>query len=262
METIRQLDGRPMVIRTVDLGADKFAGIHDIAVERNPFLGRRSIRYCLDHPEVLSEQLRAVLRASAHGVISVMFPLISSLEEVLQVRQILDGLRAEFDRDGKAYDHDMRVGIMIEVPSAAVTASLLAEHVDFFSIGTNDLIQYTLAIDRANEHVTHLYRPLHPAVLRLVKTATDAGHDKGIEVGICGEMASEIMYAILLLGLGIDHLSVAPPVIVPELKKIIRTVSMSDAERLAAEVMACPDSETALQALTAFNRELLPELFP
>ena len=262
MESIRQLDGRPLIIRTVDLGADKFAGIHDLAVERNPSLGRRSIRYCLDHPDVLREQLRAVLRASAHGDVRVMFPLISSLEELMQVRQILTDLQEEFEQRGEEFDREMEVGIMIEVPSAAICAPMLAEHVDFFSIGTNDLIQYTIAIDRANEHVAEMYRPHHPGVLRLVKMTVDAAHEAGIEVGLCGEMASEIVYTILLLGLGVDHLSVAPPIIVPELKKIVRTVSYSSACQIADEVLAQTKMDDAMAALLGFNRELLPELFP
>jgi len=262
MEAIRQLDGLPLIIRTVDLGADKFAGVHDIVAERNPSLGRRSIRYCLDHPEVLREQLSAVLRASAHGDVRVMFPLISGVEELLQVKRILAELQEEFERDGRPFDRDMQVGIMIEVPSAAVCASMLAEHVDFFSIGTNDLIQYTIAIDRANEHVAEMYRPHHPAVLKLIKMTVDAGHEKGIEVGLCGEMASEIVYAVLLLGLGLDHVSVAPPIIVPELKKIVRTVSYEDARRIADDILSRTDVDGAMDALVDYNRKLLPELFP
>jgi phosphotransferase system enzyme I (PtsI) len=234
MEAIRQLDGRPIIIRTVDLAGDKFGAMLDVGVEPNPFLGLRSIRYCLDHPEILRDLLR--------------------------VKQVLEGLREEFDRSGEDYDHDLQVGIMIEVPSAAVCASMLAERVDFFSIGTNDLIQYTVAIDRANELVAGMYRPLHPAVLRLIKTAVDAAHDHGIEVGLCGEMASEIIYAILLLGLGVDHLSAAPPVILPE-KKIIRTVSYEHARGIAEAVLACAEVKQAMDKLMQFNRNLLPALF-
>ncbi|MHC4480801.1 MAG: phosphoenolpyruvate--protein phosphotransferase [Planctomycetota bacterium] len=261
MEAIRQLDGRPIVIRTVDLAGDKFGGMHEVLAEKNPFLGRRSIRYCLDHPEVLREQLRAVLRASVHGDVQVMFPLISSLEELLAVRRILDELQGEFERRGEDYDHDMQVGIMVEVPSAAVCASALAKHADFFSIGTNDLIQYTIAIDRANEHVADMYRPLHPGVLQLIKMTVDAAHDNGIEVGLCGEMASEVVYTVLLLGLGIDHFSIAPPVLVSELKKIIRTVPFEQARQIAESVCSCTEIEEAMETLMGHNRELLPDLF-
>ncbi len=261
-EAIRQLGDRPIVIRTVDLAGDKFGGAMELFIEPNPFLGRRSIRYCLDHPEILREQLRAVLRASVHGQVKVMFPLVSSLEELLQLKGILADLREEFEHKGEEYDRELQVGMMVEVPSAAVVAGMLAEHVDFFSIGTNDLIQYTMAIDRANEHVAHMYNPLHPAVLRLIKMTADAGREQGIEVGLCGEMASDLNYTILLVGLGIDHLSAAPPVVLPELKKIIRTVRFDDARHLADHILGCSDVADARMALTSFNQELLPELFP
>ena len=262
MEAVRELNGRPITIRTVDLGADKFGGAVEPSVEKNPFLGRRSIRYCLDHPEILHAQLSAILKASVHGKIKVMFPLVTSLEEVRELRRILDELCVEFDRKKEPYDRAMEVGIMIEVPSAAVYADALAQHVDFFSIGTNDLIQYTLAIDRANEHVAHLYQPLHPAVLRLIKMTVDAAHARGIPVALCGEMGSEITYTILLLGLGVDEFSVAPPVIVPEVKKLIRTVRYEDARRVADEVMSQTDPARSLEVLMDFNRKLLPGLFP
>ncbi len=262
MEAVRQLGGRPMIIRTLDLGADKFGGIHDVAVERNPFLGRRSIRYCLDHPEMFREQLRAILRVSVHGDVRVMFPLISSVDEVVQVRRMLDDLCEEFEQRGEDYDRDLQVGIMVEVPSAAVCAEMLAEHVDFFSIGTNDLIQYTIAIDRANEHVSDMYRPLHPAVLRLIKMTVDAAHAQGIEVGLCGEMASEVAYAILLLGLGIDHLSAWPAIILPELKKAIRSVRYEDARALSEEIVNIQDADEATRVLMEFNKDVLPDLFP
>ena len=265
MEAIGLLEGRPLVIRTVDMGADKFIAVPGMArgaLERNPFLGRRSIRYCLDHPDILDAQLRAILRASAGGGVSTMFPLVSTVEELLGLKETLSRLRHECDDRGLKYDRDMKVGIMIEVPSAAVCADMLAQHVDFFSIGTNDLIQYTLAIDRANEHVAHMYRPIHAAVLKLIEMTVDAAHANGIEVGLCGEMGSEIIYAMLLVGLGVDHISVAPPVVIPELKKFIRTVSYEDARRVAQEIIAEPDMDTATQMLMQFNRRVLPDFFP
>ena len=261
MHALRLLEGRPIIIRTLDLGADKFPDGQSTP-EKNPFLGLRSIRYCLSHPELLRTQLRAVLRASAFGNVSVMFPMVATVEELTAARGILDEIRAEFDRNGEDYDRDIQVGIMIEVPSAAICADRLARLVDFFSIGTNDLIQYTLAIDRANEHVAHLYRPSHPAVLRLIKMAIDAASNAGIPVGLCGEMASEIMYAILLLGMGIEQLSVSPPTILPELKKIIRTVKYAEAKHLAETVLESDAPEEAFDALQELNRSLLPTLFP
>ncbi len=260
MEAIGQLDGRPIIIRTVDLGADKFVG-SAMTHEKNPFLGRRSIRFCLDHPDLLRKQLRAILRASAHGEVKVMFPLVTSIEEVFTLKKMLGELRDEFEEAGEPYDREMEVGIMIEVPSAAVYADVLAQEVDFFSIGTNDLIQYTLAIDRANEHVAHMYQPLHPAVLRLVKMTVDAAHDHGVTVGLCGEMGSEIIYTALFVGLGVDELSVAPPFVVPEIKKIIRTVEYEEARELAEEVLGQPKIDAAAERLMEFNREVLPKLF-
>jgi len=262
MEALSQLDGRPIVIRTVDLAGDKFGRLPDMLPEKNPFLGRRSIRYCLDHPELLRDQLRAVLRASGHGDVRVMFPMISDLGELRLLLQMLGELRTEFDAASEDYDRDLEVGIMIEVPSAAVYADVLAEYVDFFSIGTNDLIQYTLAIDRANEHVAHMYRPLHPAVLRLIRMTVEAAHRREVKVSLCGEMGSDISYTALLVGLGVDDLSVAPPVIVPEIKKIIRSVSYEDAQELSERIVSATDMEQATATLREFNRGILPELFP
>jgi len=262
MAALRQLEGRPIVIRTLDLGADKFLEEEQTTLEKNPFLGLRSIRYCLDHPELLRTQLRAILRASAFGDVKIMFPMVSTAEEMKQAREILDEIRAELDKKGERYDRDIQVGVMIEVPSAALCAGSLAPLADFFSIGTNDLIQYTLAIDRANEHVAHLYRPSHPAVLRLIQMTVEAANKAGIEVSLCGEMASEIMYTILLLGLGIQQLSVAPPIILPELKKIIRTVGYEEAKKLADTVLTSEDPEAAFDALQQLSRDLLPMLFP
>lgn len=262
MDALGQLDGRPMTIRTVDLGADKFANIHDVLPEKNPFMGRRSIRYCMDHPEILNDQLRAILRASTQGDVRVMFPLITCLEELQYLKKMLEQLYEDFEDEGLEYDRDMEVGIMIEVPSAALCADILAQHCDFFSIGTNDLIQYTLAIDRANEHVAHMYRPINAAVLRLIRMSAQAARENGISAGLCGEMGSEILYAVLLLGLGIDHFSVAPPVILPELKKIVRSVEYQKAVELAETVLSHPDMDEAMELVMALNRERMPELFP
>ena len=259
MAAIRQLGDRPIVIRTVDLGADKFPRSATPAPERNPFLGLRSLRYCLSHPDVLSTQLRAILRASAYGKVKVMFPLVSSIEELDKAKRLLKDVRAEFDKKGEEYDHKMQVGIMIEVPSAAVCADNLARHCDFFSIGTNDLIQYTLAVDRGNEHVANLYRPEHPAVLRLMKMTVDAARSARIPVSLCGEMGSVVAYTVLLVGLGIDCLSVAPPQILPETKKIIRSVKFADAKKLAEDILRTDDPANALKLMEEMNKRLLSE---
>ena len=256
MESVRHLGERPMVIRTLDLGADKFAA-GAASPERNPFLGLRSLRYCLVHPELLSTQLRAILKASAFGHIKVMFPLVSNLEELLRAQRMLQEIREEFDREGQEYDHDMAVGIMIEVPGAAVCADLLAQHCDFFSIGTNDLIQYTLAVDRANEHVAHLYRPEHPAVLRLIRRTVEAAAAARIPVSLCGEMASVPMYTVLLLGLGVDALSIAPPAILPEIKKLIRSIRYAEAKQLADAILNAPDPSAGLRQLEEMNKQIL-----
>ncbi len=259
MEAVRKLGDRPIIIRTLDLGADKFSPDTRVVRERNPFLGLRSLRYCFSHPELLKAQLRAILRASAYGNVKVMFPLISSVDELQRAKRMLEEICAEFDRKGEEYDRDMEVGAMIEVPSAAVCADSLARQCDFFSIGTNDLIQYSLAVDRANEHVAHLYRPEHPAVLRLIKMTVEAANKAGIPVGLCGEMASVVAYSALLLGLGVDSLSVAPPQVLPEIKKIVRSVSFADAKRLADEVLHADDPATSLKRLEEMNERLLPE---
>ena len=260
MEAIRQLGGRPIVIRTLDLGADKFAG-GDVPRENNPFLGLRSIRYCLSHPELLSTQLRAILRASAFGKVRVMFPLVSYVGELDEVLAMLERIREDLDREGQDYDRNMETGVMIEVPSAALCAAGLAEKADFFSIGTNDLIQYTLAVDRANEYVAHLYKPSDPAVLRLIKMAVDAARNAAIEVGLCGEMASEIEYTALLLGLGIDEFSVSPPAVIPEIKRLVRSINYKDARKVAAAVVACDNPEDAREIIRKMNEDYLPALF-
>ncbi len=258
-DAVKQLDGRPLTIRTLDLGADKFLQGEPAMEERNPFLGLRSLRLCLDQPDMFETQLRAILKASAIGPVRVMFPLVSGLDELEQAWRILMSIQDEFDRKGQEYDEDMPVGIMIEVPSAAVCADVLARHCDFFSIGTNDLIQYTLAVDRANEHVADLYRPEAPSVLRLIKMTVEAARAEGIPVALCGEMASTVIYTPLLLGLGIDSLSVAPVQVLPEVKKIIRSMSYADAQEIAEEIMKAEHPNIAMKRLEEYTREYLPE---
>ncbi len=249
MNALKELDGRPIVIRTLDLGADKFSGDGALQKERNPFLGLRSLRYCLKNPEVFEEQLRAILRASAFGNLSVMFPLVSGIEELKAAREILDEVKLEMDQAGESYNPDMPVGIMIELPSAVMNADALARHSDFFSIGTNDLIQYALAVDRGNEHVAQLYRPEHPAVLRLIRMTVEAAEKANIPVSLCGEMASTVMFTNLLVGLGVNSLSVAPPQIIPEVKKIIRSSTYEENRKLASRVLATDGPDDARQVL-------------
>ncbi len=229
------------VIRTFDLGGKKVAATITGKKEDNPVLGLRALRLCMRHRDMFKTQLRALLRASAFGKIKIMFPLVSGVQELRQVKTLVRELMTELDAENIAYNKDLKIGIMIEVPSAAVVADLLATEADFFAIGTNDLIQYSLAIDRANENVSYLYEPLHPALLRLIKGVIDAGKRAGIPVSMCGEMASDPIYAVILLGLGLEIFSMNPSN-VPVVKDVIRNVRYRDCRRIA---------EIALQKKTA-----------
>lgn len=227
----------PVIIRTLDIGGDKKLPYLDMPDELNPFLGWRAIRMCLDRTEILKTQLKAILRAGCHGRVRIMYPMISGVHEVRRANAILNEVREELEREGKAYDLNVQVGIMIEIPSAAITADILAKEVDFFSIGTNDLIQYTLAVDRMNEKISDLYEPLHPAVLRLIKNVIDASHKAGIWTGMCGEMAGDPQATAILLGMGLDEFSMSASSI-PRVKKIIRSLTYSQAQELARQALA------------------------
>jgi phosphotransferase system enzyme I (PtsI) len=228
---------QPVTMRTLDLGADKLATWYPRFEEANPALGLRSIRLCLRYIELFRSQLRAILRASASTRnIRLMFPLVSGVAELLDAKRILKEVREELTAGRIPFDEEMRVGVMIEVPSAVAIADLLAREVAFFSIGTNDLIQYSLAIDRGNEHVAYLYEPLHPGVLRFIKQTVDAGHKAGIEVGICGEMAAEPVYTPILLGMEFDKLSMNPQA-VPRVKNLISRSFMKDCRKLVKKAL-------------------------
>ena len=260
-QSIQELGKKPIVIRTVDLGGDKFFPAANNNKEDNPFLGCRSIRYCLEHVTIFKSQLRAILRASAFGNVKILFPLISSLQELQKAKDILKEVEEELNHKGIDFDKNIELGIMIEVPSAVMLADVLAKEVDFFSLGTNDLIQYTLAVDRSNEKVAHLYSPAHPAILRLLKMAIKAAEDNNIKIGICGEMGGEIEYTILLLGLGLREFSVAPAMIIPEVKKIIRSVTFERAKEVAETVCSFNDPAETTKYLRDMAREIIPEIF-
>jgi len=249
----------PVIIRTVDLGGDKFASSLKMSAEINPFLGYRAIRFCLAQPAVFKTQLRAILRASAHGKVRIMYPMISNVGEVIRANAILEECKGELRNEGLAFDDGIEVGVMIEIPSAAITADIIAKHVSFFSIGTNDLVQYTLAVDRVNDRVAHLYEPTHPAVLRLMKMTIEAGHARGIWVGMCGQMAGDPLMTHLLLGLGIDELSMAPSAL-PAVKDMIRSVTLAQAKRLAETALREETAADVLKLCRELTARVAPEI--
>jgi phosphotransferase system enzyme I (PtsI) len=245
-KTVRICADRPVVIRTLDLGADKYTQSKRFIPERNPFLGLRSIRFCLQNLSLFKKQLRAILRVSVLGQVKIMFPLITNRQELMQAKMILHDVMEDLDEESIPYNRDIPVGIMIETPSAALTAYSLAADVDFFSIGTNDLTQYTLAVDRGNELVSTLYSPADPAVLRLIRNVIQDAHKAQIDLSVCGEMASEPEYIMLLLGMGVRTISIASPMI-PEIKQIIRSVTMEYCNQVARKVLGM-DSERQISA--------------
>jgi len=246
-----------VTIRTLDIGADKIPTEHFYERETNPALGMRAVRFCFREKELFKSQLRALLRASVYGKLRVMFPMISGLNELKKIKQLLTEVRHELNRKKIEYDPHLKTGVMIEVPSAALIAEELAREVDFFSIGTNDLIQYTLAIDRSNENVAYLYNPFHPAILRLMKRVVDVAHQERIEVSVCGEMASDPLYIMVLLGLGLTELSMNA-ISIPRVKRIIRSVSFKDARALLEKVLKM-DSEIEIESFVKKEmRRLIP----
>jgi phosphotransferase system enzyme I (PtsI) len=249
-----------VTIRTLDLGGDKFISSLQIPKEMFPYLGWRAIRFCFVRPDIFKTQLRAILRASAYGNVRLMYPMITGPSELSKANEILQEVKDELRAKKIKFNKDIKSGVMIEVPSAAMTADMLAQQAHFFSIGTNDLIQYTLAVDRVNEQTANLYEPGHPGVLRLIKRAIDAAHDHGIEVGCCGEMASEPYLALILLGLNLDAFSMSPSNIL-QVKKMIRSVSLKDAAQLAQEVLGLENGKdvemVSRQRLQSFVPEIL-----
>ncbi|MBK1825500.1 phosphoenolpyruvate--protein phosphotransferase [Haloferula rosea] len=255
----KALSPDPLIIRTLDSGGDKLPVEPLTEPEPNPFLGWRGIRVSLDRPNMFKEQLRAILRASAHGHVAVMFPLISGIREVRKAKDLLKESMDELAADDVPFDENIETGVMIELPSAAIIADLIAPEVDFFSIGTNDLIQYTVAADRVNHRVADLYRPTHPAVIRLIKQTIDAGAQHGVWTGVCGEMAADIQLTPLLLGLGVEELSVGPHQ-VPRVRRAIRALSHAECAAMADEAIRTPLSFDVLDLSTALASKYYPEL--
>jgi phosphoenolpyruvate-protein phosphotransferase (PTS system enzyme I) len=252
---------KPVVIRTLDLGADKFSaatGQLMLDGEKNPFLGLRSVRLCLKSKGLFKTQLRAILRASVYGDLRIMFPMISTVMELRQCRNLLREVQEDLEEDGIPFKPDLPVGTMIEVPSAALVADVLAKQVDFFSIGTNDLVQYTLAADRNNENVAGLYNPVDPAVLRLIRMVVEAAKREEVAVNVCGEMSGEPVYAPLLVGMGLRQLSATPRKI-PEIKRVIRSLTVPDAERVAQEALRMETAREVASYLREQLRRFLPE---
>ncbi len=251
-----EMGSSSVIIRTLDLGGDKFLSQFEMPKEIQPFLGWRAIRFCLARPDVFKLQLRAILRASVYGKLRLMYPMISGIEELKQANAILEECKEELRRDRLNFNEDIEVGVMIEVPSAAITADLLAKEADFFSIGTNDLIQYSLAVDRGNEKVAYLYDPAHPAILRMIKNIIDSGHADNIRVGMCGEMASDELFTLVLLGLSLDEFSLSP-LAIPQIKYIIRSVSFEEAKSIANEALSLDTSKAVGSFMQAKLRKVL-----
>ena len=254
-EIVEAMEGKQVVLRTMDIGGDKELPYLDLPKEMNPFLGWRAVRIGLTRREILDTQLRAVLRASAFGKLAVMFPMIISVEEIRELKSIVAELKAQLRAEGHAFDENLQLGVMVETPSAAVNARHLAKEVDFFSIGTNDLTQYTLAVDRGNEIIAHLYNPLTPSVLNLIKQVIDASHAEGKWTGMCGELAGDVRATALLLGMGLDEFSMSA-ISVPHVKKLALSISYADAKALADEALAQPTAADIERLVNDFYAKL------
>jgi phosphotransferase system enzyme I (PtsI) len=254
------LKPHPVVIRTLDLGGDKFLSHLQVPTEMNPFLGWRAIRFCLQERELFRGHLRAILRASAEGNVKLMYPMISCLEELNQANALVEQYKGELRQEGVPFDENMEIGAMIEIPSASIIADSLARRVKFFSIGTNDLIQYTLAVDRMNEKIAHLYEPTHPAIVRLIKATVDAARRNKVMISVCGEMAGDPVTVPLLLGLGVDELS-ASPALLPQVKFLVRRLKIAETAALAEFALTCESGAEILARCQELARQAAPGLF-
>jgi phosphotransferase system enzyme I (PtsI) len=257
-DVVEVMDPKPVTIRTLDINGDKALTNQFNSEETNPALGLRAIRYCLKKPQVFRDQLRAILRAAAYGNVRILFPLISTYFELCEATRMLDEAAESLEKDGLSYNRDIDVGVMIEVPSAVIMADVIAENVDFFSIGTNDLIQYTLAIDRGNEQVAHLFQPLDPAIIRMLKHVADVAREKDIKIFMCGEMAGTPYHIPLLLGIGMDELSMNPQTI-PDIKRVIRSLNVADTRSFLKEVLTQTTAKSTFELIKATYGSILSE---
>jgi len=257
-DVVEVMDPKPVTIRTLDINGDKALANHINSDEKNPALGLRAIRYCLKNPDIFKAQLRAILRAAAFGNVRILFPMISTYFEICEANRILDEAAQSLEKDGLPYKRDIEIGVMIEVPSAVIMADAIAEKVDFFSIGTNDLIQYSLAIDRGNEQVSHLYQPLDPAIIRMLKHVADVAKEKEIKIFMCGEMAGTPHHIPLLLGLGMDELSMNPQTI-PDIKRVIRSLNVADARSFLQDVLKQRTARNTFELIKATYGSILAE---
>ena len=255
----RELHPQKIIIRTLDVGGDKPLDCLPMPEESNPFLGLHGVRLCLEYPDIFKTQLRAILRASVGGNVRIMYPMVTSPGEVRRANALLEECRIELRKEGRPFDEKLEIGVMIEVPAAALCAEEIARDVQFMSIGTNDLVQYTLAVDRLNDAVAPLYETTHPAVLRLIRHVVSVAHQAGRWVGVCGEMASDIVLVPLLLGLGIDELSAAA-LLVPRIKRAVQTLEIGECRELAARALGCDSAADTLKACEALARERYGEL--
>jgi phosphotransferase system enzyme I (PtsI) len=257
-DVVEVMDPKPVTIRTLDINGDKALANHIDSDEKNPALGLRAIRYCLKNPDIFKAQLRAILRAAAFGNVRILFPMISTYFEICEANRMLDEAAQSLEKEGLPYKRDIEVGVMIEVPSAVIMADVIAENVDFFSIGTNDLIQYSLAIDRGNEQVSHLYQPLDPAIIRMLKHVADVAKEKEIKVFMCGEMAGTPYHIPVLLGIGMEELSMNPQTI-PDIKRVIRSLSVADARSFLPDVLKQTTAKNTFELIKATYGSILAE---
>jgi len=257
-DVVKVMAPKPVIIRTLDINGDMAVSNSSDSIERNPALGLRAIRYCLKNPDVFITQLRAILRAASFGNVRILFPMISSNDELCEAKRILNQAADSLEKEGIAFERDIEIGILIEVPSAVVMADVMAKEVDFFSIGTNDLIQYSFAIDRENRHVSHLYRPLHPAIIRMIKQVSDVADDNGIKTFMCGEMAGDPLHIPILLGLGMDELSMNPQAI-PAVKRMIRSLSIQDNQMFIKKVLKQPSAADIMELIQDAYGDILSE---